>query len=122
MKNHNVLPASRLLRTADAAAALTLPSAVMAGNQGLHSSRTLMPEGIPKELRTFTVRAIYEATLMAQIFVLHDYRRQRSRRTIDPSVTNPRISEWPMPVTDTEALSVCLSAPKLCPCRKYFAS
>ena len=75
MKNHNVLPVSRLLRTADAAAALTLPSAVMAGNQGLHSSRTLMTEGIPKELRTFTVRAIYEATVMAQLFVIHDYRR-----------------------------------------------
>ena len=55
MKNHNVLPASRLLRTADAATALTLPSAVMAGNQGLHSNQTLMPEGIQKELRTFTV-------------------------------------------------------------------
>ena len=65
MKDHNMLPASRLLRTADAAAALTLPSAVMAGNQGLHSSRTLMMEGIPKELRTFTVRAIYENTMLA---------------------------------------------------------
>ena len=29
---------------------------------------------------------------------------QRSRRTIDLQVTNPRISEWPMPGTDTPRL------------------
>ena len=47
------------------------------------------------------------------LFVIHAFRRQRSRRTIDLSVTNPRISEWPMPETDTEALLVCLPKNKI---------
>ena len=87
----------------------------------VEADESFTDEIIPKDLRTFTVRAVYEMTMSAQCFVIHTFRQQRSRRTIDLSVTNPRISEWPMPVTDTEALSSCLSAPKLSPCRWQFA-
>ena len=48
--------------------------------------------------------------------MIHAIRQQGSRRTIDLSVRsdpNPRISEWPMPGTDTsKALSGCLQKQK----------